>query len=164
SPGRWWSPGLVMLPPPRAAADGRRPAVRPYPLPRAGVGRWAPKAGTRDPRWATVTRCSPPRRRAAPARVRAGRAEFASVALRASMFSRLSALLVCFHALQPQSRARVGAIPLPKPKEDAIVLEGTVIEPLPNAMFRVELENGHQVLAHISGKMRMHYIRILPGD
>ena len=54
--------------------------------------------------------------------------------------------------------------PLPKPKEDAIVLEGTVIEPLPNAMFRVELENGHKILAHISGKMRMHYIRILPGD
>jgi translation initiation factor IF-1 len=51
-----------------------------------------------------------------------------------------------------------------KPKEDAIVLEGTVIEPLPNAMFRVELDNGHKVLAHISGKMRMHYIRILPGD
>ena len=53
---------------------------------------------------------------------------------------------------------------LAKPKEDAIVLEGTVTEPLPNAMFRVELENGHKVLAHISGKMRMHYIRILPGD
>ncbi len=53
---------------------------------------------------------------------------------------------------------------LPKPKEDAIVMEGTVVEPLPNAMFRVELENGHNVLAHISGKMRMHYIRILPGD
>src|SRR5438067_5075548 len=53
---------------------------------------------------------------------------------------------------------------LPKPKEDAIVLEGTVVEPLPNAMFRVQLENGHKVLAHISGKMRMHYIRILPGD
>ena len=44
------------------------------------------------------------------------------------------------------------------------MLEGTVIEPLPNAMFRVELENGHKVLAHISGKMWMHYIRILPGD
>ena len=57
-----------------------------------------------------------------------------------------------------------GGPALPKPKEDAIVLEGTVIEPLPNAMFRVELENGHKVLAHISGKMRMHYIRILPGD
>ena len=54
--------------------------------------------------------------------------------------------------------------PLPKPKEDAIVLEGTIVESLPNAMFRVELENGHKVLAHISGKMRMHYIRILPGD
>ena len=51
-----------------------------------------------------------------------------------------------------------------KPKEDAIVLEGTVIEPLPNAMFRVELDNGHKVLAHISGKMRQHYIRILPDD
>lgn len=49
-------------------------------------------------------------------------------------------------------------------KEDVIEVKGTVIEPLPNAMFRVELENGHQVLAHISGKMRMHYIRILPGD
>jgi translation initiation factor IF-1 len=44
------------------------------------------------------------------------------------------------------------------------VLEGTVVEPLPNAMFRVELENGHKVLAHSSGKMRMHRIRILPGD
>ncbi len=54
--------------------------------------------------------------------------------------------------------------PLPKPKEDAIVLEGTIRESLPNAMFKVELENGHAVLAHISGKMRMHYIRILPGD
>jgi translation initiation factor IF-1 len=50
------------------------------------------------------------------------------------------------------------------PKEDAIEVEGTVIEPLPNAMFRVELANGHKVLAHISGKMRMHYIKILPGD
>ncbi len=50
------------------------------------------------------------------------------------------------------------------PKEEAIEVEGTVIEPLPNAMFRVELENGHRVLAHISGKMRMHYIKILPGD
>ena len=54
--------------------------------------------------------------------------------------------------------------PLPKPKDDAIVLEGTILESLPNAMFRVELENSHKVLAHISGKMRMHYIRILPGD
>jgi len=49
-------------------------------------------------------------------------------------------------------------------KEEPIVVEGKVVEPLPNAMFRVELENGHKVLAHISGKMRMHYIRILPGD
>jgi translation initiation factor IF-1 len=50
------------------------------------------------------------------------------------------------------------------PKEDAIEVEGTVVEPLPNAMFRVELENGHRVLAHVSGKMRMNFIRILPGD
>jgi translation initiation factor IF-1 len=49
-------------------------------------------------------------------------------------------------------------------KEEAIVVTGTVKEPLPNAMFKVELENGHIVLAHISGKMRMHNIRILPGD
>jgi translation initiation factor IF-1 len=77
--------------------------------------------------------------------------------------ARLRALeLACsrreFHPRSKESLA------LPKPKEDAIVLEGTVVEPLPNAMFRVELENGHKVLAHISGKMRMHYIRILPGD
>jgi translation initiation factor IF-1 len=49
-------------------------------------------------------------------------------------------------------------------KEDVIEVEGTVIEPLPNAMFKVELENGHKVLAHVSGKIRMHFIRILPGD
>lgn len=49
-------------------------------------------------------------------------------------------------------------------KEEAIEVEGKVAEPLPNAMFRVELDNGHKILAHISGKMRMHYIRILPGD
>lgn len=49
-------------------------------------------------------------------------------------------------------------------KEKAIEAEGTVVEPLPNAMFRVDLDNGHRVLVHISGKMRMHYIRILPGD
>ncbi len=49
-------------------------------------------------------------------------------------------------------------------KEEAIEVEGKVIEPLPNAMFRVELPNGHVILAHISGKMRMHYIRILSGD
>ncbi|MBE17283.1 MAG: translation initiation factor IF-1 [Nitrospinae bacterium] len=51
-----------------------------------------------------------------------------------------------------------------KPKEDVIEVSGVVLEPLPNAMFRVELENDHKVLAHISGKMRMHFIRILPGD
>lgn len=49
-------------------------------------------------------------------------------------------------------------------KQDVIEVEGTVIEPLPNAMFRVELANGHRVLAHISGKMRMNFIKILPGD
>ena len=49
-------------------------------------------------------------------------------------------------------------------KQEGIQVEGTVIEPLPNAMFRVELESGHKVLAHISGKMRMHLIKILPGD
>ena len=49
-------------------------------------------------------------------------------------------------------------------KEETIQVEGKVVELLPNAMFRVELDNGHQILAHISGKMRMHFIRILPGD
>lgn len=50
------------------------------------------------------------------------------------------------------------------PKKESIEVEGKVLEALPNAMFRVELPNGHMVLAHISGKMRIHYIRILPGD
>jgi len=50
------------------------------------------------------------------------------------------------------------------PKKEVIEVEGTVVEPLPNAMFRVELPNGYKVLAHISGKIRMHYIKILPGD
>jgi len=50
------------------------------------------------------------------------------------------------------------------PKEEAIEVEGTVLETLPNAMFRVELDNGHKVLAHISGRMRKYYIKILPGD
>ena len=49
-------------------------------------------------------------------------------------------------------------------KEESIEVEGTILQPLPNAMFRVELDNGHKVLAHISGKMRMHFIRILSGD
>src|ERR1700733_524444 len=77
---------------------------------------------------------------------------------------RLHWLLGCTgpEALHPGERS--WEVDLPKLKEDAIVLEGTVVEPLPNAMFRVELENGHKVLAHSSGKMRMHRIRILPGD
>jgi translation initiation factor IF-1 len=50
------------------------------------------------------------------------------------------------------------------PKKETIEVEGVVLEALPNAMFRVELANGHKVLAHISGKIRMHYIRVLPGD
>jgi translation initiation factor IF-1 len=50
------------------------------------------------------------------------------------------------------------------PKEEPIKVDGTIIETLPNASFKVELENGHVVLAHISGKMRMHFIKILPGD
>jgi translation initiation factor IF-1 len=50
------------------------------------------------------------------------------------------------------------------PKEEAIEVEGVITESLPNAMFRVELENGHKILAHVSGKIRMHFIRILPGD
>lgn len=49
-------------------------------------------------------------------------------------------------------------------KEESIKVDGTIVETLPNASFRVELENGHKVLAHISGKMRMHFIKILPGD
>jgi len=59
--------------------------------------------------------------------------------------------------------SRSGTSPKKSTKE-VIELEGTVLETLPNALFRVELENGHVVLAHISGKMRMHYIRIIPGD
>ena len=49
-------------------------------------------------------------------------------------------------------------------QDDVIEIEGTIKETLPNAMFKVELENGHEILAHVSGKIRMHYIRILPGD
>ena len=74
-------------------------------------------------------------------------------------------------ALPTEPTPEVVAVPtrpqedhLPKPKEDAIVLEGTVVEPLPNAMFKVKLENGHEVLAHSSGRMRMNRIRILTGD
>ncbi len=50
------------------------------------------------------------------------------------------------------------------PKKDAIIVEGKILEALPNAMFRVELANGHAIIAHVSGKMRMHFIRILAGD
>lgn len=50
------------------------------------------------------------------------------------------------------------------PKSDVVEVEGRVVEPLPNAMFRVELDNGHRVLAHVSGKIRLNFIRILPGD
>jgi translation initiation factor IF-1 len=50
------------------------------------------------------------------------------------------------------------------PKEEAVITEGEIVENLPNAMFRVKLDNGHMVLAHVSGKMRMYYIRIVPGD
>jgi translation initiation factor IF-1 len=57
-----------------------------------------------------------------------------------------------------------GATPCMSNKEEAIEVEGTVVEPLPNAMFRVKLENDHVVLAHISGKMRKYFIKILPGD
>ena len=53
---------------------------------------------------------------------------------------------------------------MPLAKKDVIEVEGKVVEPLPNAMFRVELESGHEVLAHISGKIRLNFIRILPGD
>jgi translation initiation factor IF-1 len=75
-------------------------------------------------------------------------------------------------AQQSKSKPRSGADHHPiersaedMPKKDgAIEIEGTVVESLPNAFFRVELDNGHKVLAHISGKMRMHYIRILPDD
>lgn len=58
----------------------------------------------------------------------------------------------------------IGGAQCHMPKEDAIEVVGTVVETLPNAMFRVELENKHMVLAHVSGKMRKNFIRILPGD
>src|SRR5262249_21797125 len=64
---------------------------------------------------------------------------------------------------EPRRTEQRSAEDMPK-KEGAIEIEGTVVESLPNAMFRVQLDNGHKVLAHISGKMRMHYIRILPDD
>lgn len=65
---------------------------------------------------------------------------------------------------QPARRVKERVVVGKMSKDDTIQINGKVLEPLPNAMFKVELENGHMVLAHISGKMRMHYIRILPGD
>jgi translation initiation factor IF-1 len=71
---------------------------------------------------------------------------------------------VCLvHAVQPAWPVRGNAEDMPK-KDGVIEIEGTVVEALPNAMFRVELANGHKVLGYISGKMRQHYIRILPED
>ena len=63
-----------------------------------------------------------------------------------------------------RSPRRNGSSVLPKSKEDAIVMEGKVLEPLPNAMFRVKLDNDHEILAHTAGKMRKHRIRVLAGD
>lgn len=64
----------------------------------------------------------------------------------------------------PKKASKDKAVKAATPKEEAIEVEGTIVEPLPNAMFRVELANGHRVLAHVSGKIRMNFIRILPGD
>lgn len=87
------------------------------------------------------------------------------MAPRSPTLCRSASQALCVSTLSGRNSVkRVEESHLPKPKEDAIVLEGTVVEPLPNAMFRVELENGHKVLAHSSGRMRMHRIRILPGD
>jgi len=70
----------------------------------------------------------------------------------------------CCEVCGPNTRRKIGKGGPLVTKEDVIEVEGKVIEPLPNAMFTVQLDNGHKVLAHISGKMRMHFIRILPGD
>ena len=67
-------------------------------------------------------------------------------------------------ASKPGTKRKQGSLQSMAKKDGAIEVEGRVVEPLPNAMFRIELENGHKVLAHISGKMRQHYIRILPED
>jgi translation initiation factor IF-1 len=72
--------------------------------------------------------------------------------------------LVRYAFVRPASAGARSCDEEPVGKKDAIEVEGTVIEPLPNTMFAVELENGHRVLAHISGKLRMNFIRILPGD
>jgi translation initiation factor IF-1 len=94
-------------------------------------------------------------------------ARFAAPPDRGSMVGRLPvAVLAWSRAHRERFRLPCPSLEvhLPKPKEDAIVMEGEVVEPLPNAMFKVRLENGHEVLAHSSGKMRMNRIRILPGD
>jgi translation initiation factor IF-1 len=71
----------------------------------------------------------------------------------------------CLHALSPHDHATKTVAKRVLAKKDGVIeIEGSVVEALPNAMFRVELTNGHKVLAHISGKMRQHYIRILPED
>ncbi len=80
------------------------------------------------------------------------------------MFGRLGGGVSRVPTAAPVPPDKTCEVHLPKPKEDAIVMEGEVVEPLPNAMFKVRLENGHEVLAHSSGKMRMNRIRILPGD
>jgi len=85
-------------------------------------------------------------------------------AARSILLCCLSALWRAFAPRREVIHVRPPEVHLPKPKEDAIVMEGEVVEPLPNAMFKVRLENGHEVLAHSSGKMRMNRIRILPGD
>jgi translation initiation factor IF-1 len=79
--------------------------------------------------------------------------------------ARLPTVMPAGRRLRPehQNKQQQSAEDMPK-KDGAIEIEGTVVESLPNAFFRVELDNGHKVLAHISGKMRMHYIRILPDD
>jgi translation initiation factor IF-1 len=74
-----------------------------------------------------------------------------------NLFARVSAVAGRHFVRERDDTQNVG-------KKDAIEVEGTVLEPLPNTMFAVELENGHRVLAHISGKLRMNFIRILPGD
>ena len=75
-----------------------------------------------------------------------------------------STRLLVQHGMYVVVSSQLGKVEDMAKKEGAIEVEGRIIEPLPNAMFRVELDNGHKVLAHISGKMRQHYIRILPED
>lgn len=76
----------------------------------------------------------------------------------------MSGDLACSSQLAMMCRANTKLVGVVLAKEEAVSVEGTVVEPLKNAMFRVELDGGHKVLAHVSGKMRKYYIRILPGD